>query len=194
TTLPSTVYLFAGEGGVRLDPSGQYDMRAREYDASIMARFLSRDPLWGDEGGWNWYVYAGNDPVGRWDPSGFGPVVGATRPCPSLVLKACKEGCKKSGGTFEGCTQVYTQHILLGIRWRSWDVQCACPPTGCDIDFTSIVDECIKCHAGYANPAACIVAKIQTALRKAKKLTGYNEYVCDQAAYDYANTHWGQNI
>lgn len=49
--------------------SRTYHNRARTYDPELQ-RFVSEDPL-GLEGGINKYVYAGNDPVNRRDPSGL---------------------------------------------------------------------------------------------------------------------------
>ncbi len=48
------------------DDSGLYYMRARYYEPGS-GRFISEDPAM--DGG-NWYIYCGNDPVARYDPSG----------------------------------------------------------------------------------------------------------------------------
>ncbi len=54
--------------------SGLYYYRARYYDAKV-GRFISEDPI-GFEGGINFYVYVGNNPVNFTDPSGLvGPAV-----------------------------------------------------------------------------------------------------------------------
>jgi hypothetical protein len=42
-------------------------MRARYYDSSL-GRFLNEDPIFD---GWNWYVYAANNPIMYSDPSGL---------------------------------------------------------------------------------------------------------------------------
>ena len=46
--------------------SGYVYLRARYYDSSV-GRFISEDPALD---GYNWYVYCGGNPIGRWDPSG----------------------------------------------------------------------------------------------------------------------------
>jgi len=51
-------------------PQASY-YRARYYDPSA-GRFLSEDPSWGGEDEKpNFYVYASNEPVDRFDPSGL---------------------------------------------------------------------------------------------------------------------------
>jgi len=53
--------------------SGYIYLRARYYDPSI-GRFVSEDPAFDGD---NWYVYCGNDPVNRIDPSGeFWHIIG----------------------------------------------------------------------------------------------------------------------
>jgi len=62
-------YRYRGE---RLDPTGLYHLRARQYDPST-GRFLSRDPHPGDTmlpRTSHRYKYAGADPVNRIDPRG----------------------------------------------------------------------------------------------------------------------------
>jgi len=51
------------------DSTQLYYVRARWYDP-VSRRFVSEDPL-GVEGGINPYVYAANDPMTGWDPSGL---------------------------------------------------------------------------------------------------------------------------
>ena len=59
-----TISLF----GVYFDTeTGNIYLRARYYDPSV-GRFISEDPA---EDGFNWYVYAGNNPVMFVDPSGL---------------------------------------------------------------------------------------------------------------------------
>ena len=41
-------------------------LRARYYDPTT-GRFTSEDPA---KDGLNWYVYCGNNPINRWDPTG----------------------------------------------------------------------------------------------------------------------------
>jgi len=56
----------ANLGHVTDDESGLIYMRARYYEPST-GRFLSEDSA---RDGSNWYVYCGNEPVGRVDPDG----------------------------------------------------------------------------------------------------------------------------
>lgn len=74
--------------------TGLYYFRARWYDP-LTARWLSKDPI-GISGGLNQYVFCGNDPVNRRDPSGL-------RDAPSLgpQIDALLESIRKfveSGG------------------------------------------------------------------------------------------------
>ena len=54
------------------DPTGLTHIGAREYDP-LLGRFISVDPLQDltDPQQWNAYSYAGNDPIGRSDPTGL---------------------------------------------------------------------------------------------------------------------------
>ena len=62
-----TPFGFAGQHGYQSDSAtGLMRLGHRYYDASI-GRFLSRDPI---QDGYNWYTYAGNDPVNDVDPEG----------------------------------------------------------------------------------------------------------------------------
>ena len=63
-----------------LDPESNLSYyRARYYDPNA-GRFLSEDPIWGGESGKsNFYVYASNDPVDRFDPSGFSDLYYASK-------------------------------------------------------------------------------------------------------------------
>lgn len=68
TTGSATTNGFAYTGR-ELDSTGLYYYRARYYNPSLQ-RFISEDPI-GFRGGINNYVYAGNRPIGRSDPSGL---------------------------------------------------------------------------------------------------------------------------
>lgn len=61
-------------GGVYSDDSvGLQYMQHRWYSPTL-GRFMSRDPL-GMRGGVNLYEYAGNNPLGFYDPIGLGQIV-----------------------------------------------------------------------------------------------------------------------
>ncbi|MDD3179009.1 MAG: hypothetical protein PHQ04_01515 [Opitutaceae bacterium] len=64
-----TSFLFNGELGVMTDANGLQYMRARYYNPRLM-RFINADPIKFD-GGLNWYVFVGNNPIGRVDPLGL---------------------------------------------------------------------------------------------------------------------------
>ena len=65
-------YMFTGR---RFDiETGLYHYRARCYNPHI-GRFMQTDPV-GYSAGINWYLYCGNNPLGRVDPSGLGWVGG----------------------------------------------------------------------------------------------------------------------
>lgn len=72
---------FLGIGGEQYDPiTGLYYLRARYYDPQA-GRFLSSDPLEGDDTyplTLNKYAYAGSDPVNNSDPSGLSFTLGET--------------------------------------------------------------------------------------------------------------------
>jgi len=77
--------------------TGLYYNRARYYDPTL-GRFISEDPI-GLAGGINKYVYAGNDPINRLDPTGaceiWGLVLTTTYPDghqTRQVLRSWKEG------------------------------------------------------------------------------------------------------
>ena len=60
---------FAFAGGIYDLDTGLVRFGARDYNPSI-GRWLSKDPIRFD-GGWNFYVYVGNDPVNKIDPLGL---------------------------------------------------------------------------------------------------------------------------
>ncbi len=63
-------FTFMGEVGTVADPTGQYHVRHREYDA-FTGRFTSMDPLGLGSGDMNFYAYAGNQPTMAFDPTGL---------------------------------------------------------------------------------------------------------------------------
>lgn len=66
-------FTFLGEFGVEKESDSWYYIRARYYDANT-GRFLSKDPLFGDEfdpQSLNRYVYAMNEPLDAYDISGL---------------------------------------------------------------------------------------------------------------------------
>ncbi|MCB1967173.1 MAG: cadherin-like domain-containing protein, partial [Candidatus Accumulibacter sp.] len=67
---PGNTFGFVGEFGVLGAASGIFSMRARFYDPEL-GRFMSADPIGQFIGNENIYVYAGNSPVTRIDPSGL---------------------------------------------------------------------------------------------------------------------------
>lgn len=64
-----TPFQFNGEMGVQTDANGLLHMRARYYNPRLM-RFVNADPI-GFAGRMNWYAFAGNDPISRFDPFGL---------------------------------------------------------------------------------------------------------------------------
>jgi len=71
------------KGAYRDVDAGLYLMGARYYDAEI-GRFISEDPA-GLTAGINLYVFAVNDPVGGWDPSGMQGPVSANAACTAVM-------------------------------------------------------------------------------------------------------------
>lgn len=62
-------FLFNGEFGVMTDANGLNYMRARYYNCRLM-RFCNADPI-GFNGGLNWHMFCGNNPVSIVDPFGL---------------------------------------------------------------------------------------------------------------------------
>lgn len=62
-------FCYVGKYGVFDDGNGLFYMRARYYDPDV-GRFVTKDPI-GFEGGINQYAYADNNPINRFDISGF---------------------------------------------------------------------------------------------------------------------------
>jgi len=94
---------------------GLYYMRARWYEART-GRFLSEDPI-GLAGGINPYVFAGNDPVSGWDPTGLGP-------CPPGWVRRNGE-CVRDAGTLPSLPspRPCTGRGSTAAAWRSWWVR-----------------------------------------------------------------------
>ena len=68
---------FGFAGNFMHQPSSLLLSSFRAYDVNL-ARWLSRDPA-GESEGFNRYVYARNDPVGHFDPTGFGDELAASK-------------------------------------------------------------------------------------------------------------------
>lgn len=64
----SNSFKYVGRFGVMDEGNGLLYMRARYYDPGV-GRFINKDPI-GLLGGLNMYVYGGNNPVNKVDPSG----------------------------------------------------------------------------------------------------------------------------
>ncbi|MGC2695109.1 MAG: RHS repeat-associated core domain-containing protein, partial [Candidatus Angelobacter sp.] len=64
------------------DATGLYFLRARFY-SPILSRFISEDPLGFTGSGPNFYAYAGNDPIGSFDPLGLDKKPPCTPPQPT---------------------------------------------------------------------------------------------------------------
>jgi RHS repeat-associated protein len=78
-------FQFAGQVGVMSETGGLQFMRARFYDPAA-GRFLQTDPI-GPASDLNLYTYAGNNPIGQFDPTGL-----ATQKVAVLAAKAAASG------------------------------------------------------------------------------------------------------
>ena len=87
---------FGFAGGLYDDATGLVRFGAREYDPST-GRWLTKDEArFG--GGWNFYEYAGGDPVNFVDRTGFDPTFGECTKRATTSTQACLDVC----GSFAG--------------------------------------------------------------------------------------------
>ncbi len=89
-----------------------YYYRARYYDPSL-ARFISEDPA-GQNAGINQYIYAGDDPINRRDPTGLYSFYNADEDCRPYADGSCEPGSPIS----------WQQPLTLGfagLRITAWD-------------------------------------------------------------------------
>lgn len=80
---------FGFAGGLYDADTGFVHFGAREYDPYV-GRWISKDPIGFDGGQTNFYVYSGNNPVGRFDPSGLLSYDDACK-----IGNTCTEQCSK---------------------------------------------------------------------------------------------------
>jgi RHS repeat-associated protein len=69
----SQPFHYLGKFGIMDDGNGLYHARARYWNPHL-GRFISQDPLWGNDASsqsWNRYVYALNNPLRYFDPTGL---------------------------------------------------------------------------------------------------------------------------
>jgi RHS repeat-associated protein len=66
---------FGFAGGIYDPDTGLVHFGVRDYDA-ITGRWTAKDPILFDGGQSNLYVYVGNDPINRTDPTGLGDLPG----------------------------------------------------------------------------------------------------------------------
>ena len=65
-------FSFGGANGCQTDPDASLILMGHRYYDPRTGRFISQDPA---GSGNNWYVYAGNNPVNKTDPSGLMPLM-----------------------------------------------------------------------------------------------------------------------
>ena len=131
-----------GFGGGLCDPeTGLVRFGARDYDP-VVGRWTSKDPIRFDGGQTNIYVYGGNDPVNRLDPSGlddheFGNLLECSGAifacrltcanplnvvsCAACLVGAVAKPCNKPFG-FPDAPSVppYPEHCGPGFRRGGW--------------------------------------------------------------------------
>ena len=91
-----------------------YYYRARYYDAKA-GRFITRDPIGFDGGDVNLYVYVGNNPVNRKDPSGkFDPVLFTLQKLTAFAIG------KIIGFAGRDPTKAGARHELEQLKRRFW--------------------------------------------------------------------------
>jgi RHS repeat-associated protein len=89
---PPWMQPFGFDGGLYDEDTGLVRFGARDYEAAT-GRWLAKDPILFGGGQSNLYVYAGNDPVNRLDPSGlWGISFGANGSAAGPALSAAVEG------------------------------------------------------------------------------------------------------
>jgi RHS repeat-associated protein len=100
---------FGFAGGLYDDDTGLVRFGARDYDA-YTGRWTAKDPIMFDGGQANLYVYVGNDPVNRFDPSGLldcggsvGAAIGACTICATATAGAVASGGLAIGGAVGSC-------------------------------------------------------------------------------------------
>ena len=101
--------------------TGYTYLRARYFDPNI-GRFINEDPALD---GYNWYIYCGNNPVNRWDPSGeawyhwaigagivAGLAITTLATAGTFTLGAVALGMAGSGVSIGGATGVFAAATL----------------------------------------------------------------------------------
>jgi len=112
-TDPNDAYRYVGTLGYYADADDYHGLMllgARYYNPSV-GRFITLDPI---RDGMNWYVYVGNNPVARTDPTGFHMSEKCKKLCDigykadlrecDAAHKRCTWRCWRTGfGAFLGC-------------------------------------------------------------------------------------------